>query len=206
MNANEIIKKYSFIIALITIVILTYCELANNELTSFWNNFLFSIFGSSLLSWLVARITFNSEIKKTKIDILINLVSTHKKFKTLFDTHMLKNAPPQVIIETYNDVHHSTDIILEKFAHFKYRYGKDLTSYTKTKTFTELCSILCSINSDLHLIYELSKKPHNKNIEDEITKWQLECQNQLKESAKLIKEIYKREYNKDFSDINAIGL
>lgn len=67
MNANEKIKKYSFIIALITIVILTYCELANNELTSFWNNFLFSIFGSSLLSWLVAHITFNSEIKKLRL-------------------------------------------------------------------------------------------------------------------------------------------
>lgn len=203
MNANEKIKKYSFIIALSSIGILIYFELKNKELSSFWNNFLFSLFGSSLLSWLVARISFNSEIRRAKIEILIDLVSIHKKFRKFFDTYILKNTEPEVILMTYKDIHDSIDNVIEKYEHFKYQFGKDITSYTKTQTFTELCGCLLSINGELHDIYQLTKL---KNLESNITKSQIECQNMLKDTAKLIKKAYKQEYNKDFSDINSIGL
>lgn len=205
MNNNKLIQNICCILTIISIVILVSAEIFNYELSSFLNNFLFAIFGSALISWLTALITFRSNIRDAKIDILIDSIAIYKKMKNDFESKIMFYTPPEIIKSTYSEVNISIERIFIKLDIYKLKSGKELLELTNLNTIIDICKELHNANSQLSLIHTMLSNNCNKTRKD-IGEMQIEYDKILNTVSKKISQCYKEIYGKKFAELNSITL
>lgn len=205
MNNNKLIQNICFVLTIISSVILVSAEIFNYELSSFFNNFFFAIFGSASISWLTALITFRSDIRDAKIDILIDSIAIYKKMKNDFSSKIMFHTPPEIIKSTYSEVNLLLERIFIKLEIYKLRSGKELLEQTNLKTIIDLCNELHNANSQLGIIHTVLSNNCNKTRE-EIGEMQIEYDKILKTASEKISQCYKEIYGKKFAELNSITL
>lgn len=198
MSINKIIRNITGVITLISFVILLSLE--NFKLY----DIILAIFGSSALSFLTAMISYNSDIKKLNRTVIMMILQVQNEVrKILIDYNKVLTDWNEF---DFQEAHAIISKHIEEFFIYtktiKFETGKEIQNVTKMGDINEIFRLYISLNGEIYMVGIYLKNLYRDDAYQQYKK----CQQLDQEIVEKIKQLLKKEYGKNFSDINTIGL
>lgn len=203
MSTNERIRMITFritVVSLFAVLILGQSELKG----VYYYDIALAIFGSSALSYLTAQISYNSDKRKIKRTIISNVLQTQAEVKKI-----LSEYSKTLDYWDENDFYEVSSVLRMLIGEFfsysktiKFETGKEITQFIKVENIGEIYRSYINLNGEIHRVGNCLKN----NSKEDAYKTYRECIELDKEIVKKIEVLLKKEYGKNFADINSIGL
>lgn len=224
MNANIKIRKitlFSTIVSLLLMVILDFTvrngyyneifvrfgcpkiDLDFSRIQVYYDVAL-AIFGSSALSYLTAKISFNSDIRKIKRTVISNVLQIQAEVKKILSEYdkVLNDWDEN----DFYEVHSLLNKLIGEFMSYsnaiKFETGKEIAEIIKVKNILEIYKLYINLNGEIHIVGVYLKNQNRKSAYEIYIK----CKEFDEEIIGKIIVLLEKEYGRKFSDINSIGL
>ena len=202
MNANIKIRRISFLIMIVSLVISIILGICN-QLSVLYNISL-ALFGSASLSYITAKVSYNSDVTRIKRKIILNIIHIQTEVKKILSEYSktLDFWDENDFYEFYSNLNNLIDDFFRYNKIVKFEIGKEILEFIEVENILDIYNSYIQLNSDIHLVgILLENKDKNSAYEQYIN-----CIDYAKNITDKIKVLLKNEYGKAFANINSIGL
>ena len=208
MLVNKRIKWVTGVssIIILGLLVVLYIEEINDKWI-FIDNLLWSMLGNSVLAWLVAQTTYDAECANKKRKIIIDILNIQKEVKYL-EEHMplVDNMSSALFFECYEKIAKYIDSFYIMLNIFEYEMGSSLFNNVKLEGYMEVYNEFVIINRHIYNIGKLLSETRTLEQREKVIEKLNKLWREEEKVVELIKEIFKREYGKNFAKIKSIGL